>query len=214
MPCYAYSFEVRRPGEFDAARARGQGIPLPFWRRLQNGETVTGEDGRVFEPGMVLGPERRGIKVSYCTDSRPTKAMRSLFLGSDLLVCEGMYGADAERENAAGMMHMVFSEAARLARAAGAGELWLTHFSPAMPNPGDYVGEARKFFANSRAGRDLMATTIAFRDEAPGEAPGAAPAAEAGEAMGGAPADAPGEAPADALGDAPADAPGEAPAGG
>jgi len=164
MPCLSYAFELRRQGMFDAERAKAEGIPLPFWRRLQNGETIAGEDGRVFTPDMVLGPERRGIKLAYCTDSRPTPLMPRLFEGADLLVCEGLYGDDAEQANAASKKHMVYREAAELARAAGVGELWLTHFSPAMPNPGEHIDCARRVFPNSRPGKDLLSKTLSFID--------------------------------------------------
>ena len=39
--------------------------------RLQKGETLE-LNGMVFTPNMVLGPERKGIKLTYVTDSRPT----------------------------------------------------------------------------------------------------------------------------------------------
>jgi ribonuclease Z len=120
------------------------------------------DDGRLIEPGMVLGEGRKGIKLSYCTDSRPTARMAQLFRDSDLLVCEGLYGDDAELENAAGKKHMVFSEAARLAKSSGAAELWLTHYSPAMQNPFDYAHVARAIFPNTKPGKDLMFTTLAF----------------------------------------------------
>ena len=57
-------------GRFDVDRAREQMIPQKFWSRLQKGEIIE-EDGRTFTPDMVLGADRRGLKVTYCTDTRP-----------------------------------------------------------------------------------------------------------------------------------------------
>ena len=164
MPCVSYRFSVRRRGEFFPNRARALNIPVRHWRTLQLGVPVTLEDGREIEPGMVTGPERKGVSVCYCTDSRPTARMPEFFKNTDLLVCEGLYGDDAQQQNAAGKRHMVFGEAARLASEAGAGELWLTHYSPAMPNPHDYIEAATTRFANSICGRDLMAKTLSFRE--------------------------------------------------
>lgn len=51
-------------------RAREQNVPMKLWSRLQKGETIE-QDGVIYEPQMVLGPARKGLKVTYCTDSRP-----------------------------------------------------------------------------------------------------------------------------------------------
>ena len=68
--CYGYSISILRTGRFDVERAKEYEIPQKFWSRLQRGETME-EDGKVFTPDMVLGPTRRGLKVTYCTDTRP-----------------------------------------------------------------------------------------------------------------------------------------------
>jgi ribonuclease Z len=164
MACIAYSFTIRRQGVFFPERAKELEIPLQYWKLLQAGSGVRLDDGRLIEPEMVMGAERKGIKISYCTDSRPTARMPQLFGSSDLLVCEGLYGDDAELENAASKKHMVFSEAARLAKSSNVGELWLTHYSPAFQNPRDYVRAARAIFPNAKAGSDLMSTTLVFEN--------------------------------------------------
>ena len=162
--CYAYGFYLRRQGVFNPERAKELDIPLKFWKKLQSGENAVLPDGRLVGPDAVLGPERRGVKLCYCTDSRPARGLRTLFTQSDLLICEGMYGDDAERENAAGKKHMLFSEAAELAREAGARELWLTHYSPSLQNPSEHIGAARRIFEKTYPGRDLMTKTLKFDD--------------------------------------------------
>lgn len=72
--CYGYCISIPRIGRFDAARAKEQGIPLKFWNPLQKGQTITDGD-KVYTPDMVLGGARRGLKVSYCTDTRPVPAI-------------------------------------------------------------------------------------------------------------------------------------------
>ena len=127
VPCYGYSFTLPRSGRFDAARARELAIPLQYWNRLQKGETIeTGET--TYTPEMVLGPPRRGLKLTYCTDTRPIPAIAEAAADSDLFICEGMYGEDEMLPKALENRHMLFSEAARLAAdAGGVRELWLTH---------------------------------------------------------------------------------------
>ena len=68
--CYGYSVEIHRAGRFSVERAREQNVPMKLWSRLQKGETIE-QDGVIYEPQMVLGPARKGLKVTYCTDSRP-----------------------------------------------------------------------------------------------------------------------------------------------
>ena len=82
--CYGYSVEIKRAGKFDMERAKS--IPMKFWSRLQKGETLE-ENGVVYTPDMVLGPERKGLKVTYCTDSRPTDAIVDAAKKSDLFIC-------------------------------------------------------------------------------------------------------------------------------
>ena len=60
----------REAGKFSVERAKDEGIPVKLWNPLQKGETVS-FDGKVYTPDMVLGPPRKGIKLTYCTDTRP-----------------------------------------------------------------------------------------------------------------------------------------------
>ena len=68
--CYGYTIEIPRKGKFDVERAKAQQIPVRYWNPLQKGETVETPDG-ILTPDMVLGPDRNGITVTYCTDTRP-----------------------------------------------------------------------------------------------------------------------------------------------
>ncbi len=161
IPCMAYSFEIKRTGKFDAERAEAQRIPKEFWSILQKGNTVERE-GKQWTPEMVIGPPRKGLKVTYCTDSRPTKKLIEFSRESDLLILEGMYGDDSLLDKAIERKHMIFSEAARIAEKGNSRELWLTHFSPSLNRPEDYIQTARSIFPNAALGKDLLFTEINF----------------------------------------------------
>lgn len=164
IPCYGYSFTLPRVGKFDARRAKEQNIPLEFWSRLQKGEVINHE-GNTYTPDMVLGPARKGLKLTYCTDSRPTESIRTAARDADLFICEGMYGEDDMLPKAKENKHMLFSEAAQLAASAGGvKELWLTHYSPSLPNPKAFRDVARAIFPNTHTPRDGWFTTLAFED--------------------------------------------------
>ena len=159
--CYGYTLEIDRAGKFDVERAVAQDIPKSLWKVLQKGETVE-VDGRVFTPDMVLGPQRKGIKVTYCTDTRPTNSIRENAVGSDLFICEGMYGEKDKQAKAHEYKHMTFYEAAQLAKDASVEELWLTHYSPSLTYPEEYMNDVRAIFPNAKAGKDGMTVELDF----------------------------------------------------
>lgn len=161
--CYGYSLEIDRNGKFDVVRANEQNIPQKYWSRLQNGENIE-EDGRIFTPDMVLGPPRRGIKVTYCTDSRPVASIAECAKKSDLFICEGMYAEKEKEAKARQYKHMTFYEAARLAKQAEVGELWLTHFSPSLVKAESYMGAVREIFPNAFLGKDGRFVELDFKD--------------------------------------------------
>ena len=164
IPCYGYSLCVNRAGKFDAQKAKEQGIALEYWNRLQHGETISLPE-RVLTPQMVMGPARKGLKVTYCTDSRPVDSIWENAMHSDLFVCEGMYGDPEMADHAKANKHMTFYEAAELARKAQVQEMWLTHYSPSLIKPGPYMEAVNAIFANARAGKDGMSVDLCFEDE-------------------------------------------------
>ena len=159
--CYGYSVEIHRAGRFSVERAREQNVPMKLWSRLQKGETIE-QDGVIYEPQMVLGPARKGLKVTYCTDSRPTVSMEEHAKESDLLICEGMYGEPEKDAKAREYKHMTMKEAAKLAKKAQVKEMWLTHFSPSLVHPEEYMDEVRAIFPHAIAGKDRMTTELDF----------------------------------------------------
>lgn len=159
--CYGYTLEIDRAGKFDVERAKAQNIPQKYWRPLQHGETVETEDG-ILTPDLVLGPPRKGIKLTYTTDTRPTESIRQNAKGSDLLICEGMYGEKEKQAKAVEYKHMTFYEAAEIAKETGTKELWLTHYSPSLTHPEQYMKEVKKIFPEAKAGKDGMSVDLMF----------------------------------------------------
>lgn len=162
--CYGYTLEILRQGKFSAERAKEQEIPLKFWNPLQKGQTIEAE-GKIYTPDMVLGPERKGIKLTYTTDTRPTDSILKNAADSDLFICEGMYGEDDKTDKAKGYKHMTFREAAILARNANVQEMWLTHYSPSLVRPDDYMDKVREIFSNAFPGKDGKSVELNFEDE-------------------------------------------------
>ena len=164
VTCYGYTMEIDRAGKFDAERAKAAEIPLKLWSRLQKGEVIT-EEGRTFTPDMVMGPARKGIKLTYCTDTRPTESIVNNAKHSDLFICEGMYGDPEKIPDARAKKHMMFQEAANIAAQAEVTELWLTHYSPSLPRPEFYMDEVQKIFSNTHPGKDGKSVELGFEEE-------------------------------------------------
>lgn len=161
VTCYGYSLIVRRGGRFYPELAQKNDVPMKLWNRLQKGETIT-EDGRVFTPELVLGPERRGIRLTYSTDTRPTQSIVEHAKDADLFICEGMYGEPDKQDKAVEHKHMTFLEAAKLAKEANVKELWLTHFSPSLIYPEEFLPKTKKIFLETYAGRDGKTVVLEF----------------------------------------------------
>ena len=162
--CYGYSVEIKRKGRFSVDRAKEAGIPVKCWNPLQKGQTVE-VDGVTYTPDMVLGPERKGLKVTYCTDSRPTDAIVDAATESDLFICEGMYAEKDKLAKAKQKKHMTFYEAADMAKRANVKEMWLTHFSPSLVRAEEYMPEVRSIFENSKLGKDGKSVELMFEED-------------------------------------------------
>ncbi len=162
--CYGYTFSIDRAGRFDRERAEAQQIPMKLWSRLQKGEIIE-LDGVTYTPDMVLGEQRKGLKVTYCTDTRPVDSIAANAEGSDLAILEGMYGEPDMVDKAREHKHMTMYEAARIARAANVGQLWLTHYSPSLMYPEDFIGDVRKIFPDSIAAKDGRTVELRFEED-------------------------------------------------
>lgn len=161
--CYGYRIRLRRQGRFDAIRAKELGIPVQYWNLLQKGNVIT--DGDVsYTPDMVLGPERRGLTITYSTDTRPVPVIEEYARNSDLFICEGMYGEEDKLSKAKEHKHMTFYEAAELARQAQPGTLWLTHYSPSLVHPEQYLQKVQEIFPATELGRDGKTVQLDFED--------------------------------------------------
>ena len=164
ITCYGYSLMLPRTGKFSVERAKDEGIPVKLWNPLQKGETVE-FDGKVYTPNMVLGPPRKGIKLTYCTDTRPISVIAEKAKGADLFICEGMYGEKDKQKKAVENRHMTFYEAASLAKEAGVKEMWLTHYSPSLVWPEQYLNEVREVFSNTKCAKDRKSVTLIYEDD-------------------------------------------------
>ncbi|MBO5227720.1 MAG: ribonuclease Z [Lachnospiraceae bacterium] len=162
--CYGYNIEIDRTGKFNVEAAKELGIPVKCWNPLQKGQTVTIDD-KVYTPDMVLGSARKGIKVTYCTDTRPVPVISKMAEGADLFICEGMYGEPDKEAKAREYKHMTFYEAAKLAKEANPERFWLTHYSPSLNRPEEFMDKVRSIFPTAEAGKDGKDIVLDFEED-------------------------------------------------
>jgi len=167
-PCVGYSFtEDVRPGVFHPEKASALGVPRgPFWSRLQGGENVVLEDGKVVAPADVLGAPRAGRKFSFVTDTTYVETAAAEVKDSDLFICEGMFAQDLE-ESAREKKHLTAVQAGAIARdAGGVKKMGLIHYSPRYTERDlkQLLREARDIFPDTFLTRDGQVLPILNTD--------------------------------------------------
>ena len=161
MPCFGYRLELPRAGAFDPEKARALKVPVQEWKRLQAGENVR-VGLHTVRPEQVLGPDRKGISLVFSTDTRPCETLCKYTSGADLAILEGMYAEEEKMPLAIKNHHMLFREAAEIAREAGAERLVLTHFSTSLDEPEAGLHAAEAVFPGTVAGTDGMTIRLKY----------------------------------------------------
>lgn len=75
-----------------------------------------------------------------------------------------MYGEPEKEQKAREYKHMTFQEAAQLARDAKVREMWLTHYSPSLVRPEEFMPEVRSIFPNAFPGKDGKSVELKFEE--------------------------------------------------
>lgn len=161
--CIGYSFYFKRSPKFNPEKAIKNNVPKILWQKLQNGKNIV-FNNITYSPEMVLGDDRKGIKISFVTDTRPILSIPEFIKNSDLFVCEAMYGDDLDISKAVKNKHMTFREAANLARLGNVNKLLLTHFSPSLGEPNLYKKNATDVFENTIIGEDRLSFSLNFEN--------------------------------------------------
>jgi ribonuclease Z len=130
IPSWGYVIqEPERRGRFHPERAQAQGVPPgPLYKRLQAGDSITLDDGRVVLPETVCDPPRPGRKLVLLGDTAGSTAIHAPGQDCDLLVHEATYAAD-RTEAAITWGHSTAPMAGACAAAMNAKRLVLTHVS-------------------------------------------------------------------------------------
>jgi ribonuclease Z len=157
--------ESSKPGPFDVDKANTLGIPPgPLRGQLQQGESVTLEDGTRVTPDEILGPEIPGRQIAYCSDTRPCDRTVELARGCDCLLHDSTFD-DTHRDRAIETGHSTAAEAARIALQAGVRSLYLYHISNRIVSDTEtsLLQQARAIFPDSYLPHDLDSIPVQRR---------------------------------------------------
>ena len=147
VPSQGYCFTLDRAGKFLPDRARALGVPVNEWS---------------LRPEDVLGAPRKGLKFVFTGDTAPCDSLVDAAKGADLMICEATYGEDGQAQLAREHGHMVFAQAAGMARRAGVKRLWLAHYSQMVEDPSAYLPNAAALFEDTVCGEDGLSVTLRF----------------------------------------------------
>ncbi|WP_202320789.1 ribonuclease Z [Archaeoglobus neptunius] len=155
--------ENDRRGKFNREKAEKEfGIPPgPLYAKLARGESIEWK-GRTITPEMILGEPRRGRKVVYTGDTRPTDRTIEIAGNADILIHDGSF-LEELKEWAIESGHSTAKEAADVARAANVRKLILTHISTRYSKDSSpLLEEARKVFENTIIAEDFLNIEVTY----------------------------------------------------
>ena len=151
----AYSVEELKKPRFLREKAIELGVPVgPDFGKLHKGIAVE-VDGKVIKPEQVLGPPRKGHKITYSGDTLPCEEMIEFARDSSILIHESTYTLE-DRDKAELHAHSTSADAANIALQSNSQELILTHFSTRYTDVSDILKEAQEIFENTKIAKDLM----------------------------------------------------------
>lgn len=163
--CVGYTLEeLDRPGEFNPEQAQKLNVPRgPLWGKLQHGESVVNADGITVSSEQVVGKNRSGRKFSFVTDTLYLPSIAKEVMGSDLLICEGMFADDCS-DQAKEKKHMTARQSATIARDAKVKRFAMIHYSPRYNDREleTLLSQAKKVYPAAELTKDRMRFEIPY----------------------------------------------------
>ncbi len=127
------------------------------FKRLSAGQTVQLSDEKMISPDQVRKDST--VIFAYVSDTRPCQGGITLAENADLMIHEATFShTDAERASLT--CHSTATEAAQVAKTAGAKKLLLTHLSARYKDVKLIENEARSVFSNSELAQEFRAYPI------------------------------------------------------
>lgn len=146
IECWGFVFrEKKHPRRIDRDKAVEAGIPAVYYDRLKQGMDYTDKKGAVVLNETVTVPNTPPLSYAYCADTIYQPAIIQHIRNVSVIYHEATYLKDLE-DRAAARFHSTTTQAAAIAKAAGAGRLLLGHFSSKYEKLDEFLSEAQNVF--------------------------------------------------------------------
>ncbi len=157
VTAFGYRFTEQSARRFDPRALAHFGIAGPDVARLELQGVLSTDRGPVTIDQVSV--ERQGQSMAFVMDTRWCDAAIELARGVDLLVCESTF-LDRDEALAQRFGHLTAGQAGKLAAAAGARRLLLTHFSARYGDNQAFAEEASRFHPDVVAADDLAVIDV------------------------------------------------------
>ncbi|MBR5697551.1 MAG: ribonuclease Z [Prevotella sp.] len=134
-------------------------IPVSQINNIKNGADWVTADGEVVPNSKLTKPADQPRSYAYCSDTRYIPTLHERLKGVNVLYHESTYGLDRQ-DRASQYWHSTARDAARVARDAGVGRLFLGHYSARYEDEQLLLSEAREVFAESYLSDEGMSIDI------------------------------------------------------
>lgn len=159
IECWAFIFrELKAPRRLDGNKLKQFAIPASFYEELRWGKDYQADNGTIVKNDWVTDPSAEGKSYAYVTDTLYDESIARNVKGVDLLYHEATY-LDDLKEKAIKRFHCTTTQAATIAKDAGAHRLLIGHFSSKYELLDDFERETRMVFPNS----DLALEGVSYR---------------------------------------------------
>lgn len=163
VSCFPVEHRIQCHGFLITQKTRGRklvpskaaefGIPTYFYDRLKLGEDYETKSGEIIRNELVTEEGPIPKRYAYCADTIFTDSFLEHINGVDLIYHESTY-LDDNLDKARDRYHSTASQAASIAKKAGAGKLILGHFSSRYKELDGFKTEAYAIFPNVEVSRE------------------------------------------------------------
>ncbi|MCA1009597.1 ribonuclease Z [Halobacillus halophilus] len=159
LESYGYILsEKDKIGELMPSKLKERGLePGPIYQLIKSQSQTRLENGEIIYRKDVLGPPKKGRKISILGDTRYIPSLKYKVKDSDVLVHEATFASD-ENQMAYDYFHSTVHQAATLAKEANVRELILNHISSRYQGSSlkQLETEARAIFAHTQIAYDFF----------------------------------------------------------
>lgn len=154
VPCAGFIFrEKPKPRHLNGEMIKYLNIPIAALKDIRNGNDYVNADGVRIPNERLTTPADPSVSYAYCSDTMMNKKVAAAVAGVDTIYHEATYD-DSMAEKARQRGHSTASQAARIARLAGAKQLIIGHFSKRYKSEDLLLEQARQVFPNTIAANE------------------------------------------------------------